>query len=180
MSDAVRQAWPAKPLGIRVSATDWIEGGWANGARRSNSPSTSRRWAASGSTCRRAGSRRNGKFRLASAINCRSRARSARRPACVPTRSVSSRTSSRRRKSLRKATPIPCRVRHAMGSALASARDCRVGRKCYDPLSIGVASRRRQRRIPQLGKWDGRLPLFRQWEAKWTLRADGIKVPKAW
>jgi 2,4-dienoyl-CoA reductase-like NADH-dependent reductase (Old Yellow Enzyme family) len=26
--DAVRQAWPDKPLGIRVSATDWIEGGW--------------------------------------------------------------------------------------------------------------------------------------------------------
>ncbi len=25
---AVRQAWPDKPLGIRVSATDWIEGGW--------------------------------------------------------------------------------------------------------------------------------------------------------
>lgn len=28
--DAVRQAWPDKPLGIRVSATDWIEGGWDN------------------------------------------------------------------------------------------------------------------------------------------------------
>lgn len=27
--DAVRAAWPAdKPLGVRVSATDWIEGGW--------------------------------------------------------------------------------------------------------------------------------------------------------
>jgi len=27
--DAVRQAWPAeKPLGVRLSATDWIEGGW--------------------------------------------------------------------------------------------------------------------------------------------------------
>lgn len=26
--DAVRQAWPDKPLGIRVSATDWIDGGW--------------------------------------------------------------------------------------------------------------------------------------------------------
>jgi 2,4-dienoyl-CoA reductase-like NADH-dependent reductase (Old Yellow Enzyme family) len=25
---AVRAAWPDKPLGIRVSATDWIEGGW--------------------------------------------------------------------------------------------------------------------------------------------------------
>lgn len=25
---AVRQAWPDRPLGIRVSATDWIEGGW--------------------------------------------------------------------------------------------------------------------------------------------------------
>ncbi len=26
---AVRQAWPeAKPLGVRVSATDWVEGGW--------------------------------------------------------------------------------------------------------------------------------------------------------
>ncbi|MGH8111704.1 MAG: NADH:flavin oxidoreductase/NADH oxidase [Rhodanobacteraceae bacterium] len=28
--DAVRQAWPDKPLGIRVSATDWIDGGWDN------------------------------------------------------------------------------------------------------------------------------------------------------
>lgn len=26
--DAVRQAWPDKPLGIRVSASDWIAGGW--------------------------------------------------------------------------------------------------------------------------------------------------------
>jgi 2,4-dienoyl-CoA reductase-like NADH-dependent reductase (Old Yellow Enzyme family) len=27
--DAVRQAWPAaKPLGVRVSATDWVDGGW--------------------------------------------------------------------------------------------------------------------------------------------------------
>ena len=27
--DAVRQPWPAeKPLGVRLSATDWIEGGW--------------------------------------------------------------------------------------------------------------------------------------------------------
>jgi 2,4-dienoyl-CoA reductase-like NADH-dependent reductase (Old Yellow Enzyme family) len=27
--DAVRAAWPAgKPLGVRVSATDWVEGGW--------------------------------------------------------------------------------------------------------------------------------------------------------
>ncbi|OFZ91766.1 MAG: oxidoreductase [Betaproteobacteria bacterium RBG_16_64_18] len=27
--DAVRQAWPAeKPLGVRLSATDWVEGGW--------------------------------------------------------------------------------------------------------------------------------------------------------
>jgi len=26
--DAVRQSWPDKPLGIRVSATDWIDGGW--------------------------------------------------------------------------------------------------------------------------------------------------------
>ncbi|MEP7084603.1 MAG: NADH:flavin oxidoreductase/NADH oxidase [Betaproteobacteria bacterium] len=27
--DAVREVWPAdKPLGIRVSATDWVEGGW--------------------------------------------------------------------------------------------------------------------------------------------------------
>ena len=27
--DAVRQAWPVdKPLGVRLSATDWIEGGW--------------------------------------------------------------------------------------------------------------------------------------------------------
>jgi 2,4-dienoyl-CoA reductase-like NADH-dependent reductase (Old Yellow Enzyme family) len=27
--DAVRKAWPeAKPLGIRVSATDWVDGGW--------------------------------------------------------------------------------------------------------------------------------------------------------
>jgi 2,4-dienoyl-CoA reductase-like NADH-dependent reductase (Old Yellow Enzyme family) len=28
--DAVRAAWPAaRPLGVRVSATDWVEGGWA-------------------------------------------------------------------------------------------------------------------------------------------------------
>lgn len=26
--DAVRQAWSDRPLGIRVSATDWVEGGW--------------------------------------------------------------------------------------------------------------------------------------------------------
>src|SRR6202012_3851037 len=27
--EAVRAAWPAdKPLGVRVSATDWVEGGW--------------------------------------------------------------------------------------------------------------------------------------------------------
>jgi 2,4-dienoyl-CoA reductase-like NADH-dependent reductase (Old Yellow Enzyme family) len=26
--DAVRQVWPDRPLGIRVSATDWVEGGW--------------------------------------------------------------------------------------------------------------------------------------------------------
>jgi len=27
--DAARQAWPAhKPLGVRISATDWVEGGW--------------------------------------------------------------------------------------------------------------------------------------------------------
>lgn len=26
--DAVRDAWPDKPLGIRISATDWIDGGW--------------------------------------------------------------------------------------------------------------------------------------------------------
>ena len=27
--EAVRQAWPAaKPLGVRISATDWVEGGW--------------------------------------------------------------------------------------------------------------------------------------------------------
>ncbi len=27
--DAVRAAWPAdRPLGVRVSATDWVEGGW--------------------------------------------------------------------------------------------------------------------------------------------------------
>jgi 2,4-dienoyl-CoA reductase-like NADH-dependent reductase (Old Yellow Enzyme family) len=27
--DAVRQTWPAeKPLGVRLSATDWVEGGW--------------------------------------------------------------------------------------------------------------------------------------------------------
>jgi 2,4-dienoyl-CoA reductase-like NADH-dependent reductase (Old Yellow Enzyme family) len=27
---AVREAWPAdKPLGVRVSATDWVEGGWS-------------------------------------------------------------------------------------------------------------------------------------------------------
>ncbi len=27
--DAVREAWPArKPLGVRVSATDWVDGGW--------------------------------------------------------------------------------------------------------------------------------------------------------
>ncbi|HEX7387685.1 MAG TPA: NADH:flavin oxidoreductase/NADH oxidase [Castellaniella sp.] len=26
--DAVRQVWPDKPLGIRVSATDWVDGGW--------------------------------------------------------------------------------------------------------------------------------------------------------
>ena len=28
--EAVRQAWPeTKPLGVRVSATDWVEGGWS-------------------------------------------------------------------------------------------------------------------------------------------------------
>lgn len=28
--EAVRQVWPAdKPLGVRVSATDWVEGGWS-------------------------------------------------------------------------------------------------------------------------------------------------------
>ncbi|MGB6009253.1 NADH:flavin oxidoreductase/NADH oxidase [Castellaniella sp.] len=26
--DAVRQAWPDRPLGVRVSATDWVAGGW--------------------------------------------------------------------------------------------------------------------------------------------------------
>ncbi len=27
--DAVRKVWPAgKPLGMRVSTTDWVEGGW--------------------------------------------------------------------------------------------------------------------------------------------------------
>jgi 2,4-dienoyl-CoA reductase-like NADH-dependent reductase (Old Yellow Enzyme family) len=26
--DAVREAWPDKPLGVRVSATDWVDGGW--------------------------------------------------------------------------------------------------------------------------------------------------------
>lgn len=52
--------------------------------------------------------------------------------------SVSSRRSSRPRKSLRKATPIPCRVRHAMGSALASARGCRVGSKCYGPSVLAL------------------------------------------
>lgn len=26
--DAMRQAWPDRPLGIRVSATDWVDGGW--------------------------------------------------------------------------------------------------------------------------------------------------------
>jgi 2,4-dienoyl-CoA reductase-like NADH-dependent reductase (Old Yellow Enzyme family) len=29
MYEAVRAAWPEqKPLGIRVSATDWVDGGW--------------------------------------------------------------------------------------------------------------------------------------------------------
>ncbi len=28
--EAMRQAWPAdKPLGVRISATDWVEGGWS-------------------------------------------------------------------------------------------------------------------------------------------------------
>lgn len=26
--DAVRQVWPDRPLGVRVSATDWVDGGW--------------------------------------------------------------------------------------------------------------------------------------------------------
>jgi 2,4-dienoyl-CoA reductase-like NADH-dependent reductase (Old Yellow Enzyme family) len=26
--DAVRDAWPDRPLGVRVSATDWVDGGW--------------------------------------------------------------------------------------------------------------------------------------------------------
>jgi 2,4-dienoyl-CoA reductase-like NADH-dependent reductase (Old Yellow Enzyme family) len=27
--DAVREVWPAeRPLGVRISATDWVEGGW--------------------------------------------------------------------------------------------------------------------------------------------------------
>jgi 2,4-dienoyl-CoA reductase-like NADH-dependent reductase (Old Yellow Enzyme family) len=26
--EAVRQVWPDKPLGVRVSATDWVDGGW--------------------------------------------------------------------------------------------------------------------------------------------------------
>jgi 2,4-dienoyl-CoA reductase-like NADH-dependent reductase (Old Yellow Enzyme family) len=27
--EAVRRVWPSdKPLGVRVSATDWVEGGW--------------------------------------------------------------------------------------------------------------------------------------------------------
>ena len=29
MYEAVREVWPAdKPIGIRVSATDWVDGGW--------------------------------------------------------------------------------------------------------------------------------------------------------
>ena len=36
--EAVRAAWPAdRPLGVRVSATDWLEGGWTPGGNRAPS-----------------------------------------------------------------------------------------------------------------------------------------------
>jgi NADPH2 dehydrogenase len=70
--DAVREAFPqSKPVGIRVSCSDWVEGGWDLAQ-----------------TIEFAGCRRCKKFRSAPATRCRSRRRSARRPAFPPSPSA--------------------------------------------------------------------------------------------
>lgn len=56
--DAMRAAWPAsKALGVRVSGTDGVEGGWIS-SKPSNTQRSSKRTVAISSTCRVAGCRR--------------------------------------------------------------------------------------------------------------------------
>ena len=79
--DAVRAAWPAaKPMGVRISAVDWVEGG----ITLDDSIELARRLvaaAATGSTCRAAACRRRRRSRSVPATRCRWRARFAARPA---------------------------------------------------------------------------------------------------
>ena len=69
-----------KPVGIRVSCTDWVEGRLGSGADHSNSRRSLSRAASTGSTRPRAVCRPCRKFRSAPVIKCRSRRRSGRRP----------------------------------------------------------------------------------------------------
>ena len=61
--EAVRRVWPeAKPLGVRISASDWIEGGW-DLSQSIDSRDTSKLLAATGSTLPAGVSRRSKRSR---------------------------------------------------------------------------------------------------------------------
>ena len=83
VADAVRAVWPEdQPLFVRLSATDWVEGGWDIETRPSRSPRLlQRRTASTWSTARRAASRRTPPSRSAPATRCRSPPGSDTRPA---------------------------------------------------------------------------------------------------
>ncbi len=86
--DAVRAAFPAeRPVTVRVSATDWVDGGAGTSRRRSSSRRRSRRAGVRRSTCRAAGWTRARAFRSGRTTRFRSRARSSRRSACRWSRS---------------------------------------------------------------------------------------------
>ena len=94
---AVRKVWPqAKPLGVRISASDWIEGGW-DLAQSIEFARRLKRWVATGSTLPAAASRPGKKSRSARAIKYRLPRRSARKPASRPSRGPDHRTAAGRR-----------------------------------------------------------------------------------
>jgi NADPH2 dehydrogenase len=119
--DAVRAAFPDhKPVGIKVSATDWVEGGWDLAQTIEYARELKQRgvdWidASSG------GVSPLQKFRSAPATKCRSRKASSKRPASPPWRSASSPRPSRRKTSSPRGRPTWSRWRVACCTTRAGA-----------------------------------------------------------
>ena len=86
--DAIRAIFPAeKPIGIKVSATDWVEGGW-DLAQTIEFVRERKSAASTGSMRRPAACRRCRRSRCRRAIRCHSRKASGRRPPSPPWRSA--------------------------------------------------------------------------------------------